>query len=135
MEFFLHADKHESFYKLALPFLMEVARHIQSIENRKLAIFLQYLKTKVPQLLLCSVVIQDIKIFYRVPVMFIVTCFLRILKMMKQAFLQVLEVKIFFSGQPGYVCVGNWKTCLSRLSLILKIFISLGETFQLLLPG
>ena len=40
---FLHADKHESLYKLALSFLMEVARHVQSTQNRKLVIFLQYI--------------------------------------------------------------------------------------------
>ena len=28
-------DKHQSFYKLALSFLMEVARHVQSTQNRK----------------------------------------------------------------------------------------------------
>ena len=39
---FLHADKHQSFYKLALSFLMEMDRHAQSIENRKLVLFLQY---------------------------------------------------------------------------------------------
>ena len=44
---FLRANKHQSFYKLALSFLMEVAR--------KLVIFLQYSKKKVLQLLLCSV--------------------------------------------------------------------------------
>ena len=38
---FLHADKHQSFYKLALSFWVEMARHIQSIQNRKLVIFLQ----------------------------------------------------------------------------------------------
>ena len=31
---FLHADKHRGFYKLALSNLMEVARHVQSIQNR-----------------------------------------------------------------------------------------------------
>ena len=41
---FLHANKHQSFYKLALSFLMEVARHVQSTQNRKLVIFLQYIK-------------------------------------------------------------------------------------------
>ena len=41
---FLHADKHQSFFKLALSFSMKVARHIQSTQNRKLIIFLQYLK-------------------------------------------------------------------------------------------
>ena len=62
MEFiFLHADKHQSFYKLALQFLMEVARHIQSTQNRKLVIFLQYIKKKVLQLLLCSVFYCDAK--------------------------------------------------------------------------
>ena len=37
---FLHADKHQSFYKLGLLFLMEVTKHVQSTQNRKLAIFL-----------------------------------------------------------------------------------------------
>ena len=50
---FLHADKHQSFYKLALSFLVKVARHVQS---RKLVIRLQYIKKKVSQLLLCSIV-------------------------------------------------------------------------------
>ena len=38
---FLHADEHQSFYKLGLLFLMEVARYVQSTQNRKLVIFLQ----------------------------------------------------------------------------------------------
>ena len=55
---FLHADEHQSFYKLRL-FLMEVARYVQSTQNRKLVIFLQ----RVLQLLLCSIVMQNIQIF------------------------------------------------------------------------
>ena len=43
---FLHADKHQSFYKLAFLFLMELARHIQSTQNRELVIFLQHFKKK-----------------------------------------------------------------------------------------
>ena len=75
MEFiFLHADKHQNFYKLALLFLMEVARHVQSTQNRKFKIFLQYLKKKVSQLLLCSVVMQIIQLFYGGLVMLVVTC-------------------------------------------------------------
>ena len=52
---FSHADKHLSFYKLALLFLLEVlvTRHVQSTWNRKLVIFLQYLKKK--QCLISSV--------------------------------------------------------------------------------
>ena len=69
---FLHADKHQNFYKLALSFLMEVARNVQSTENMKLLRFLQYVKKKVLQLLLCFVVMQNIRILYGVPVMFIV---------------------------------------------------------------
>ena len=38
---FLHADKHQSFYKLALSFLMEVARRVQSTQNSELVVFLQ----------------------------------------------------------------------------------------------
>ena len=40
---FLHADKRQSFYKLALFFLMEMTRHVQSAPNRRLAVFLQYI--------------------------------------------------------------------------------------------
>ena len=69
---FLHADEHQSFYKLGLLFLMEVARYVQSTQNRKLIIFLQ----RVLQLILCSFVMQNIQIFYGGPAMFIVTCFL-----------------------------------------------------------
>ena len=60
---FLHGDKLNKFYKLALLLLMEVARHVQSIQNRKLVIFLQYNKEKVLQLLLCFIVMQNIQIF------------------------------------------------------------------------
>ena len=52
---FLHADKHQSFYKLTLLFLMEVVRHVQSTQGT-------------------SIVIQNIQIFYRDPIMFFVTC-------------------------------------------------------------
>ena len=69
---FLHTGKHQSFYKLALSFLMEVPRHVQSIQNRKLVIFLQYTKKKVRQLLLCSIVMPNIQIFHGAPVMVVV---------------------------------------------------------------
>ena len=72
---FLHADKHQSFYKLALLFLIEVAWHVRSTQNRNLVIFLQYIKKMVSQLLLCSIVMQKNQIFNGGPVMFIVTCF------------------------------------------------------------
>ena len=72
---FCHAHKHQSFYKLALSFLMEVARHVQRTKNTKLVIFLQYFKKKVLQLLLCSIVMKNIQIFYGGPVIFVVTCF------------------------------------------------------------
>ena len=41
--YFLHADEHNSFYRLALSFLMEVTRQTQSTQNRRLVIFLKYL--------------------------------------------------------------------------------------------
>ena len=43
----MHADKDQSFYKIALLFIMKVTRHVQSTQNRKLIIFLQYLKKKI----------------------------------------------------------------------------------------
>ena len=72
---FLHADKHQSFYKLALSFLMNLARHVQSTKNRKLVIFLRYIQKKVWQRLLCSIIMHNIQIFYGSPVIFVVTCF------------------------------------------------------------
>ena len=57
---FLQADKHESFYKSALSLLTEAARHVQSTKNRELVIFLQYKKEKVSQLVLYSIVMQNI---------------------------------------------------------------------------
>ena len=44
---FLHADKHQSFYNLALLFLMEVARHVQSTQNTKLVIFFNIFRKSV----------------------------------------------------------------------------------------
>ena len=70
---FLHADKHQSFYKLALSFLMEVASYVQSTQNRNLVIFLQDVKKKLSQLLLCSILMQNIQIFYGGQFMFVVT--------------------------------------------------------------
>ena len=70
--YFLHADK-QSFYKLALWFWKEVARHVQSIQNRNLLIFLQHVKKTVLKLLLCSIVMENIQIFYEGPVMYFVT--------------------------------------------------------------
>ena len=43
------SGKHESFYKLALLFLMEVVRYVQSTQNRKLVTFLQYHKKNVDE--------------------------------------------------------------------------------------
>ena len=57
---FLHVNKNQSFQKLALSFLMEVARHVQSTQNSKLVLCLQYVQKKVLQLLLCSIVTQNI---------------------------------------------------------------------------
>ena len=37
---FLHEEKHQCFYKLALLFLMQVAIHVQRTENRELVTFL-----------------------------------------------------------------------------------------------
>ena len=37
---FLQVDKHQSFSKLVLLFLIEVARHVQSTQNSKLVIYI-----------------------------------------------------------------------------------------------
>ena len=52
--YFLQADKHQSFYKLVLSFLMEVARDVQRTQS-------------------ASIVMQNIQILYVGLVMFVVT--------------------------------------------------------------
>ena len=42
----MHAGKHQNFYKLALSFLIELARHAQSMQDRKLVEFFKYIKKK-----------------------------------------------------------------------------------------
>ena len=37
----MHADKRQSFYKLVLSFVVEMARHVQNTQNKTLVIFLQ----------------------------------------------------------------------------------------------
>ena len=51
---------------------MEVVRHVQSTQNRKLVIFFQYINKKLLQLLFFSIVMQNIRIFYGGTVMFVV---------------------------------------------------------------
>ena len=41
----------------------------------KVVKYLQHIKKKVLQLFLCSIVMQNIKILYGIPIMFDVTCF------------------------------------------------------------
>ena len=41
----MHSDKHQSLYKLALSFFVEVGKHVQNIQ-KKLIIFLQFIKKK-----------------------------------------------------------------------------------------
>ena len=65
--------------KLVLSFLTGVTRHLQSTQNRKLVIFLQYIQKKGSQLLLCSIAIQNIQIFYGGPLMIVITCFTQFL--------------------------------------------------------
>ena len=76
MEFiFFHAEK-QKFLQVGikwLHFFVEGAGHVQSTQNRKFVIFLQDVKKKVLQVLLCSVVMQNIQIFYKGSFMFIVT--------------------------------------------------------------
>ena len=76
-DYFWHADKRQSFYKLVLSFLIEVAIHIQNTQNGKLLIFLQHIRKNVATAL-CSIEMKNIQIFYRFPVMFVVTCFSQI---------------------------------------------------------
>ena len=67
------ADKHQSFYKLALLFLVEVARYIPSTQNRKLVIFAIFYEKRISTAFVfyCDAKYSDI---LWGPVMFSVTC-------------------------------------------------------------
>ena len=66
-------------YKLVLCFLMEVTRHVQNTQNRKLLFFFVffYILRKTVGTALCSIVMKSIQIFYGGLVMFVVTYFER----------------------------------------------------------
>ena len=110
MEFiFLHVDKHQCFFKLAL-FLMEFARHAQSTQNRKLVIFYNILKKKLSQLLLYSIAMQNIQIFYRGPV--------------KKSTLFLIQTEILPSLIKKYissegVVISKFFTCLSLFKIMM----------------
>ena len=107
---FLHADKHQSFYKLALSFWMEVARHVQSTQSRKLVIFLQYIKKKVSQLFLCSIVMQNIQILHGGQVMFVVACFSLKLSLKSYATFKVRKFESLFYKITA--CLQKTTTCI-----------------------
>ena len=65
--------------KLVLSFLTGMTRRLKSTQNRKLVIFLQYIQKMRSQLLLCSIAIQNIQIFYGGPLMIVITCFIQFL--------------------------------------------------------
>ena len=66
------------FLQVGIIVLMEVTRNVQSAQNTNLVIFFQYPKRNMLQLLFCSVVMQNIQIFYGCLVIFIVTCYCHI---------------------------------------------------------
>ena len=106
---------------------MEVARHVQSTQ-RKLAIFLQFIKKKVSQLLLCSIEMQNIHTFYGDPSMFVVTCFSVLLDYQRpQHFLawllvfsnsKILSVLILLCPLPSL----NWAIKLSLNWVTVSLF-------------
>ena len=58
---FMHANK-RSFFKFVLSLLIEVARHVQSTQNRELVIFLQYIEKSVANAFVfyCDAKLSDI---------------------------------------------------------------------------
>ena len=58
--FCMQIYENQSSYKLVWLFLTELTRPVQSNQNRNLVIFLQYIKKIVSQLLLCSILMQNI---------------------------------------------------------------------------
>ena len=81
---FLQTDKHKVSYKLILWFLMGMVKHFESSQNSKFAMSLQNIEKEFrdevdffhdgkQQLLFCSIVMQNIQIFYGDPVTFVVT--------------------------------------------------------------
>ena len=105
---FVHADKHQSFCKLALPCFMEVARHVQSTQ-RKLVIFLQFSKKIVSQM-------QNIHICYGG--CNYVRCYL---------FLSVTSFSVIATLFDIFSCIFKLKDFSCSNSVMLYPFIKLGH--------
>ena len=72
---FFHADKHQRFYKLVLLFWWKWPDMYKVPEKGSWKYFCNILRRKkLSKMLLRSIVMQKIQIFYGVPVMFVVTC-------------------------------------------------------------
>ena len=71
----MHADKHQKFLQVGIAGFDRSGQICPSTKNRKLIISLQYIKKIVSQLLLYSIVMQNIQPFYGGSAMFIVSCF------------------------------------------------------------
>ena len=70
---FLHANKHQ-FLQVAFIVFNGSGQTCPKYSKWEVGNFLQYTKKKVLRLILCSVVTQNIQIFYVGSVMFVVTC-------------------------------------------------------------
>ena len=92
-----------SIFDVSYRFLIKVARHVQSTKKGSLLNFSNVLK-KVLQLLLCSIVMQNIQILYWVPVMFVVTYF---------------WVAVVKNGR-GHLDLGTLKSAVSQVSELIK---------------
>ena len=68
---FIFASRYTSKFLKAGIILMELTRNVPSSQNRKLVICLQYLKKKVLQLLFCSILMQNVQMFWGNPIMFL----------------------------------------------------------------
>ena len=79
---------------------MEVVRHVQSIQNSKLIIFLQYIKKSIAT---AFVFYCDAKysVFYVGPVMFVVTCYLSALVRSKVVVFNASFNEIICGHQPS----------------------------------
>ena len=104
---------------------MEVDRYVQSTQNRKLVIFLRYIKKKVSQLLLFSIEMQNIQIFNMGPVMLVVTCFSVAVIKNGRSILghETLKSAIYISGNDRMTCFLHTDTHLRKL---IANFITIG---------
>ena len=118
---------------------MEVAKLVQSTQNRNSVIFLKYTKKKEWQILFCSIVMQNIQIFYGVQSCSLLLVFHKVRNFSSLSY--IIVVRTFYNSchfilfQVCIICTSNKRTTstvkiIGTAVVLLILFENLFSCFQ-----